>query len=329
MNKCFCCCCFAVYSTVSIKPAFISLWRTKGSQLKLDCVYTRPKTEQPQTFDFYINGLLIQDGSHGFSVMALPMVVGPENVISTITLTKNITDTYGYDIFECKTETGQFESRIDVHFFSVSQTSDNLTDWTTSLSLQCVLEGVYPSEDVKIAWMRNGNSLTTDGKYTVDAENGILQIHNPVRADVGEYICEIIFYEDRIDEQKFLPQPLFVRDHTSPFIGDGSSPFIADGTSPFTGDVTSPFIGDGTSPFIGDGTSHSVGDGTSPFIGDGTSSSVGDGTSPFVRDRTSPFVRDRTSPKPTTVAPLNSASTYFWVTPMTSLYIVSFVKFVL
>ena len=320
MNKCFCCCCFTELLEVRIKPELNDLWLTKGSQLKLDCVYTRPKTEQPQTFDFYINGLLIQDGSHGFSVMALPMVVGPENVISTITLTKNITDIYGLHI-ECKTETGHLESRIEVHFFSVSQTSDNLTDWTTSLNLQCVLEGVNPSEDVKIAWMRNGNSLTTDGKYTIDAENGILQIHNPVRADVGEYICEIIFYEGRIDEQRFLPQPLFVRDHTSPFIGDGTSPFIGDGTSSSVGDGTSPFVRDRTSPFVRDRTS--------PFIENGTSSSVGDGTSPSVGDRTSPIIGDGTSPKPTTVAPLNSASTYFWVTPMTSLYIVSFVKFVL
>ena len=303
-----------------IKPELNDLWLTKGSQLKLDCVYTRPKTKQPQTFDFYIKGHLIQHGSHGFSVMALPMVVGPENVISTITLTKNITDIYGYDIFTCQTETGQFESMISVHYFSVSQSSGYLTDWATSLNLQCVPEGVYASVDVKIAWVRNGNYLRTGGKYIVNAEKGTLQINNPVRADVGEYICEVIFNEGSTEEQRFRPQPLFVADGTSPFIGDGTSSSVADGTSPFIGDGTSSSVADGTSPFVRDRTS--------PFIGDGTSTSVGDGTSPFVRDRTSPFTGDSTSPKPTTVAPLNSASTYFWVTPMTSLYIVSFVKFV-
>ena len=259
-------------TSLRIIPEINYLWLTEGSQLKLDCICTQPKNATFLAFDFYKNGALIENSLDGFSLMTA-MVVGPENAIATITLTKDISTFVDGGVYVCKTETGQLESMITVHYFSVSQTSGYLTDWATSLNLQCVPEGVYPSVDVKIAWVRNGNYLRTDGKYTVNDENGTLQINNPVRADVGEYICEVIFDEGSAEGQRFRPQPLFVAD--------------------------------GTSPFIGDGTSSSVGDGTSPIIGEGT------------------------SPKPTTVAPLNSASTYFWITPMTSLYIVSFVKFVL
>ena len=234
-------------TSLRIIPESYYLWLTEGNQLKLDCICTQPKNATFQAFDFYKNGVLIEKSLDGFSLMTT-MSVGPENTITTITLTKNMSTFMDGGVYVCKTETGLFESMIAVHYFSVSQTSGYLTDWATSLNLQCVLEGVYPSVDVKIAWVRNGNYLRTDGKYTVNAENGTLQINNPVSADVGEYICEVIFDEGSAVERRFRPQPL--------------------------------------------------------FVGDGTSS------------------------KPTTVAPLNSASTYFWITPI-SLYIVSFVKFVL
>ena len=44
------------------------LWLLEGSALKLDCIYTRPKDVNPQTFDFYFNGVLVENDKNGFQV---------------------------------------------------------------------------------------------------------------------------------------------------------------------------------------------------------------------------------------------------------------------
>ena len=54
--------------SLKVVPELNDYWLLEGSPLKLDCIYTRPKTVTPQTFDFYYNGVLVENGKNGFTV---------------------------------------------------------------------------------------------------------------------------------------------------------------------------------------------------------------------------------------------------------------------
>lgn len=196
--------------SVKVVPELNDYWLLEGSPLKLDCIYTRPKNVNPQTFDFYFNGVLVENEKNGFTVTTNAQVFDLDNAISTLTLTKNLSKSTDGGMFECKTDTGNLESRISVHLFSVSLINDNLKEGATSLNLQCIPEGVSPSDDIKVAWMRDGKNLTTDSKYIIYAENNTLVINDPDRADMGEYICEIVFNAGHAEEHRVRPQPLFI-----------------------------------------------------------------------------------------------------------------------
>lgn len=197
-------------SSLKVVPEVNDLWLLEGSALKLDCIYTRPKDVNPQTFDFYFNGVLVENDKNGFQVTTNAQVFNLNDAISTLTLRKNLTKSTDAGTFECKTDTGNLESRISVHLFSVSLTNDNLREGAKSLSLQCVPEGLNPTDDILVAWMRDGKNITTDSKYIVHAENKTLEINDPDRADMGEYICEIVFNAGHSEEHRVRPQPLFV-----------------------------------------------------------------------------------------------------------------------
>ena len=54
--------------TLTILPELPKLYLIKGSDLKIDCIYSRPDTSIPTSVDFYHDGNLIVHGENGFGV---------------------------------------------------------------------------------------------------------------------------------------------------------------------------------------------------------------------------------------------------------------------
>ena len=60
--------CISESPSLKIVPELWDYWLIKGSPLKLDCIYTRPKNADPETFDFIYNGRVVEHRLDGFEV---------------------------------------------------------------------------------------------------------------------------------------------------------------------------------------------------------------------------------------------------------------------
>lgn len=200
---------------LTVVPELTHLWLPEGSTLKLDCIYERPDTASSESFDFYYNGQILRVVNDKDFELSTTKKVNSHTETSTLTLRKNVTTMTDAGEYQCKTSGGNLDSRINVHIFKVTLTGDTLQEGDTSLTLQCEPEGLNPTDDVIISWLRieGGTSklLDNDSKYKIHAGNNSLEILTPERKDMGEYKCELIFSPGNREEQKVTTQSIIVK----------------------------------------------------------------------------------------------------------------------
>ncbi|KAL4227669.1 hypothetical protein ACF0H5_013105 [Mactra antiquata] len=113
--------------------------------------------------------------------------------------------------YVCQTKDQKRSTSITVYIFKVKNINANLPALkksdVKSVSLQCEIVGVDSLVERNFTWEHNGMELENGDKYEI-FNNGTLVINSPVRADMGEYQCSIIFFpSSEVEKHTITPKP--------------------------------------------------------------------------------------------------------------------------
>ncbi|XP_053405636.1 uncharacterized protein LOC128559003 isoform X2 [Mercenaria mercenaria] len=202
-------CCNA--STVSLKivPEKANILLAAGDVLKLDCVHVY-NGEVTDVATFSKGGQIIpMSNDKGFTIL-VKIHPNSENVTRTTTLKKmesKVSDTGKYS---CDVEDKSADIMVNV--IQVTPVDAILpVQSPDALELRCNTNGMTAdSNDVRWIWTYKDTILRNNEKFKMvnKNNNGILQIKNPNRTNMGKYLCSLTQKND-VKIQK--PRSVFLR----------------------------------------------------------------------------------------------------------------------